>query len=282
MATTEDIELINTLMANNPNDGRCAISVKFCKATNWVQPNGNLKDMVCRGYMLALERARHIKLPAKKSNPINPLVRRKRPVLISADKTPVNTKLKKIIPLKFLQVRRSSKEKLFNSLIDQYHYLGYTQPVGEHLKYMVYAGKSPVACLAYSSAPRHIGPRDRFIGWDQKTRKKNIGLICYNMRFLILPWVRVPYLASHILARTAKIISGDWQKTYNHPVYYIETFVDRHLFAGTCYKAANWIYLGDTKGLGKDSQTKIPNRPIKAIYGYPLVKNFRKLLGAVS
>lgn len=281
-ATTEDVELINALMAGNPGDSRRKLSVKFCKEVGWVQPNGSLKDMVARSYMLALHRAGHITLPAKKSNPANPLAGRKKPPKVEVDKTPVNTKLKKIMPIEFLQVRRSSREKLFNSLICRYHYLGYTQPVGEHLKYIVYVKDRPVACLAYSSAPRHIGPRDAFIGWDQKIRKKNIGLICYNMRFLILPWVVVSCLASHILARAAKIISDDWQKMYSHPVYYIETFVDRHLFAGTCYKAANWIYLGDTRGLGKDSQTKIPDRSIKAIYGYPLVKNFRKLLGAVS
>jgi len=282
MATTEDVELINTLMADNPDDSRWALSFKFCKATNWTQPNGNPKDMVARGYMLTLHRAGHITLPPKRSNPANHLARRKKPAMVSIDKIPVSTKLKKIMPIEFFQVRRSSREKLFNSLISQYHYLGYTQPVGEHLKYMVYAGGRPVACLAYSSAPRHIGPRDAFIGWNQEIRKKNISLICYNMRFLILPWVKVPYLASHILARAAKIIPGDWNKIYNHPVYYIETFVDTEKFAGTCYKAANWIYLGDTKGLGKNSQTKIPDRSIKAIYGYPLVKNFRKLLGAVS
>ena len=282
IATTEDVELINNLMAANPNDSRFKLSFKFCKETNWVQPNGNPKDMVARGYMLALHRAGHITLPPKRSNPANPLAKRKKPPEVQTDKTPVNTKLKKIMPIEFLQVRRSEREKLFNSLISRYHYLGYTQPVGEHLKYIVYAGERPLACLAYSSAPRHIGPRDAFIGWDQKIRKKNISLICYNMRFLILPWVKVPYLASHILARAARILPGEWDKIYNHPVYYIETFVDTDKFAGTCYKAANWIYLGDTKGLGKDSQTKIPNRPIKAIYGYPLVKNFRKLLGAVS
>jgi len=282
IATTEDVELINALMADSPGDSRFKLSIKFCKEVGWVQPNGRPKDMVARGYMLALHRAGHITLPPKRMNPANPLARRKKPPIIDVDKTPVNTKLKKIMPIEFLQVRRSSKEKLFNSLISRYHYLGYTQPVGEHLKYIIYAGDRPLACLAYSSAPRLIGPRDAFIGWDQKTRKKNISLICYNIRFLILPWVKVPYLASHILARAAKILPGEWNKIYNHPVYYIETFVDTDKFAGTCYRAAGWIYLGDTKGLGKNSQTKIPNRSIKAIYGYPLVKNFRKLLGAVS
>ena len=278
VATTNDIELINRLIAEYPGDSRRALSVKFCKVTNWVQANGALRDMVCRGYMLALYRAGYISLPEKKYNTHNPLAKPKKPAKIAIDKTPINTNLKAIIPLEFIQVRRSSQEKLFNSLIEHYHYLGYTQPVGEHLKYMVFAGQIPVACLAFSSAARHIGPRDAFIGWDSQKRKRNIQLICYNTRFLILPWVRVPYLASHILARAAKIISCDWQKTYNHPVYYIETFIDRQLFKGTCYKAANFTYIGDTKGLGKDSKTKIPNRPVKAVYGYPLTKDFRKVL----
>jgi len=278
IATAGDIELINRLMAESPDDSRCALSVKFCKATNWVQANGNLRDMVARGFMLELFRAGYINLPQKKKNPPNPLAKRKKPEIVNIDKTPLAANLKSILPLEFIQVRRSPQEKLFNSLIDNYHYLGYTQPVGEHLKYIVYAGKRPLACIAFSSAARHIGPRDAFIGWDGQTRKNNIHLICYNTRFLILPWVRVSYLASHILARAAKIISGDWQKTYNHPVYYIETFVDGGLFAGTCYKAANFSYIGDTKGLGKDSKTKIPNRSIKAIYGYPLTKDFRKVL----
>ena len=278
VATTEDVELIERLMAESPDDSRRSLSVKFCKATNWVQPNGYLSDMVCRGYMLELERAGYISLPPKKTNPPNPLAKRKNPAIISVDKTPLAAKLKEITPLKFFQVRRSRRERLFNSLISQYHYLGYTQPVGEHLKYMVFAGKKPVACLAFSSAARHIGPRDKFIGWDAKNRRQNIHLICYNMRFLILPWVRVPYLASHILARAAKTIPNDWQKIYNHPVCYIETFVDRERFSGTCYRAANWIYIGDTKGLGKDSRTKKPNRSIKAVFGYPLTKDFRKVL----
>ena len=279
VATTEDIELINTLMAACPDDSRFKLSFKFCKEVGWVQPNGRLKDMVARGYMLALHRAGHITLPPKRTDPVNPLAKRGKPPIVKTDTTPLDCRLKNIAPLKFVQVRRSEGDKLFNSLIEQHHYLGYTQPVGEHLKYIVYDGDRPLACIAYSSAPRHIGPRDRFIGWDQKTRGKNISLICYNTRFLILPWVRVPYLASHILARASKILPGEWDKIYNHPVHYIETFVDTEKFAGTCYKAANWIYLGDTKGLGKNSQTKIPDRSIKAIYGYPLVKNFRRLLG---
>jgi hypothetical protein len=277
-ATTEDIELINRIKLQCPDESRRSLSVKFCKATGWAQPNGNLCDMVARGYMLTLERAGYIDLPPKKKNPPNPLALRKKPDLIDTNEAAINAKLKDTLPLKFIQVRRSKLEKLFNSLIEQYHYLGYTQPVGEHLKYIIYSANRVVACIAFSSAARHIGPRDAFIGWDAKTRRQNIGLICYNIRFLILPWVRVPYLASHILSKIAKIISNDWNKLYNHPVYYIETFVDKERFLGTCYKAANWQYLGDTKGLGKDSKDKTPNRSVKAIYGYPLTKNFRRFL----
>jgi hypothetical protein len=282
VATTEDIKIIEGLMRDNPGDSRFALSFKFCSKTGWVQPNGTPKDMVARGYMLALARAGYITLPPKRTDPANPLAKRARPPLVEVDTEPIECRLGDAGPLKFIQVRRSRKEALFNSLIEEHHYLGYTQPVGEHLKYMVYAGDRPLACLAFSSAPRHIGPRDAFIGWDAGTRKKNISLICYNIRFLILPWVRVRYLASHILSEAAKIISSDWQDMYSHPVYYIETFVDRSRFSGTCYKAAGWIYLGDTKGLGKDSRDKIPNRTVKAIYGYPLSKDFRKLLKAVS
>jgi len=278
VATTEDIDLINSLVAENPNDSRYCLSVKFCKMTGWLQSNGTPKDMVARGYMLALHRAGYINLPPKRKNPSNPFVLRKKPCAVDIDRTEVKTNLKKLLPLDFVQVRRTSSEKLFNSLIESHHYLGYVQPVGEHLKYIVYAGARPVACLAFSSAARHIGPRDAFVGWDKATRKKNIHLICYNQRFLILPWINVKYLASHILSAIVKIISADWKRLYNHSVYYIETFVDSARFSGTCYRAAGWAYLGDTKGLGKDSKDKIPNRSIKAIYGYPLSKDFRKIL----
>jgi hypothetical protein len=275
-ATALDVAFINNLIKDNPHDSRRALSVKLCKAWNWTQPNGALKDMVCRGYMLALHRAGYIQLPAKKRTPNNPLVNRKTPERIRIDKTPLSTSLKQVLPLRFCQVRRNGKEQLFNSLMDEYHYLGYCQPVGEHIKYMVFAGERPVACLAFSSAPRHIGCRDRFIGWNADIRRRNLSLMAYNTRFLILPWTEIKYLASHILSQIAKILPKDWLSLYRHPVYYLETFVDTEQgFKGTCYKAANWIYLGKTTGRGKNDQTRKPNRSIKDVYGYPLVKDFR-------
>ena len=276
--TVEDAIFIQKLIDQNPNDSRRRLSIKLCQAWDWTQANGALRDMVCRGLMLALHRAGHIKLPAKKRNPNNPFKKRKVPTKINIDQNRIEEKLAALKPLVFKQVRRTDAEKRFNSLLDQFHYLGYSHPVGEQLKYIVYAQNQPIACLSWSSAVRHIGVRDRFIGWSVTLRKHNLHLMAYNSRFLILPWVRVPHLASHILGRMSRILAKDWQAFYNHPIYYLETFVDKQRFAGACYKAANWIYLGDTTGRGKDDKTHRPNRSIKAVLGYALDKNFKTYL----
>lgn len=278
IATYEDIEFIKRLIDRNPADSRRKLSKKLCEAWNWVQPNGALRDMVCRGFMLQLHRAGYIKLPPIRVQPNNPLVNRKRPLKVDVDQTPICTKLSKIQPLKIQQVRRTSYEKLFNSLIDRHHYLGYCHPVGEHLKYIVFTEGRPVACLSWSSAPRHIGCRDKFIGWSADIRKKNLQLIAYNSRFIILPWVQLRNLASHVLGKVAKVVSADWERVYSHPIYFLETFIDTEKFAGTCYKAANWIYLGNTTGRGKNDQTHKVNRSIKAVWGYPLSVDFREVL----
>jgi len=278
VATSQDVEFINSLIAENPDDSRRSISKKLCKAWNWLQPNGALRDMVCRGFLLRLESAGYIKLPPKKCTPNNPLANRKKPPEVEIDQTSIYTTLSKTQPLEIRQVRCTSFEKLFNSVIAHYHYLGYCHPVGEHLKYIVFTEGRPIACLAWSSAPRHIGCRDKFIGWSADIRKKNLHLIAYNSRFLIFPWVRVSCLASHLLGRMAKVVPADWQRIYNHPVYFVETFVDTQRFKGTCYKAANWIYLGNTTGRGKNDQTHKVNRSIKAVWGYPLSIDFREVL----
>ena len=278
VATTEDVAFIKMLIEEDPSMSRRALSQKLCRAWNWTQANGQLRDMVCRGFLLQLDRAGYIKLPARKAFSHNSLIHRKKPPKIEIDQTPICASLSQIQPLQFMQVRRTHKEKLFNSLIEHYHYLGYTQPVGEHLKHFVFLGQRPIACFAFCSAPRHIGCRDTFIGWSPDTRKKNLHLMAYNTRFLILPWVHIKCLASHLLSSMARILPRDWQLIYNHPVYFLETFVDTERFQGTCYRAANWIYLGVTTGRGKNDQTKKPNRSIKAVWGYPLRRNFRKLL----
>ncbi len=280
--TQEDVIFIRGLIAQNPRDSRWRLSQKLCQAWNWRQANGTLRDMVCRGLMLRLYRAGYIELPIRKQTPLNPLLHREKPAPVVIDPQPIEGPLASILPLEIYQVRRSPLEKLCNSLIEQYHYLGYCQPVGEHLKYLVFAGQRPVACMIYSSAPRHIGCRDRFIGWPVKIRRPNLHLIAYQSRFLILPWIRVPHLASHLLGRMAKELSTDWQRLYRHPVHFQETFVDLDRFKGTCYKAANWLYLGKTTGRGKNDHTYKPNRSIKAVWGYPLCRDFKKYLCEVK
>ncbi len=277
--TDGDIDFIRELIATRPEAGRCALSRRLCEAWNWRQPNGALCDQICRGLLLSLERAGAIQLPAIRFRPArNPLAERRPPEPVVADNRPVRGPLSLLLPLDIQPVRRSVEEPLFNSLLEQYHYLRYQQPVGEHLKYLVKGQGQVIACVAWSSAPRHLGARDRFIGWDQQTRRRNIRLIAYNPRYLILPWVRVPHLASHILGQMAKLVPRDWERVYAHPIYLLETFVDRERFGGTCYRAANWQVVGETTGRGKDAVSWKPNRSIKQILALPLHRRFRQLL----
>ena len=292
----EDILYIRSLIERYPNESRRKLSTRLCEAWQWRQANGALRDMVCRSMLLMLERAGQIVLPPVSYVRHNPLSRRTRPELVLIDTTPIEGALRNLQPLEFEPARRTSQEPLFNSLMEQHHYLGYEQPVGEHLKYLVWAqGRGPrgqtfvrgvesrpIACLAWSSAPRHLASRDRYIGWDAAARRRHIRFIAYNTRFLILPWVRVEHLASHILGRMAAQISDDWQRMYGHPIYFLETFVDPERFRGTCYRAANWVLLGRTTGRGKQSNSYVPNRSIKEVLGYPLTKRFRELLGEMA
>jgi hypothetical protein len=282
IVTQADVALIRDLIASQPGSSRRDLSKKLCEAWNWRQPNGALRDMVCRGLMLALDRAGHIELPQVRYRPPNPFLVRARPDTVAIDETPIVGSLGNLPSLDVRQVRRTPDEKLFDGLLESHHYLAYTQPVGEHLKFLVLSGDRPVACFAWSSAPRHIRPRDEFIGWNQVDRRRNLRLLAYNTRFLILPWVRVPHLASHLLGRMTRTLSAEWLKVYGHPVHYAETFVDLELFRGTCYHAANWLRLGITTGRGKADFTHAANRSKKEVLGLPLCHNFRKRLMAAA
>jgi hypothetical protein len=276
--TSEDVAYIQHLIDDNPGDSRRALSVKLCNAWNWVQSNGQTRDMVCRGLMLTLHRSNHIVLPPVRVVRANPMVQRGRPKPVEVDRTLVQCRLAELGPLTFLQVRRRPEEPLFDGLIEMHHYLGYSRPVGEHLKFIVYADDRPVACFAWSSAPRHLGPRDRYIGWSPEQRRRNIRFVAYNTRFLIPPWVEVPHLASHLLGRMARMLPKEWEKMYGHPVHFAETFVDPARNRGTCYYAANWVCMGQTTGRGKNDQTNKVNRSIKDVLGLPLNRRFRRLL----
>ena len=252
----EELIFIRNFIAAHPASSRRDLSKRLCEAWNWVQPNGALRDMVRRSMMLMLHRAGLIELPPVRQAPRQSSGARAKPSPVQADESPLQVSLAQLGELTARQVRRTSEEALFNSLMQQHHYLGYTQPVGEHLKYLVFAQGNPVACLA------------------------NINLLAYNTRFLILPWVKVPHLASHILGRMGREICTDWNALYGHPIVFLETFIDPQRFKGTCYRAANWLVLGETTGRGKNDQTHKANRPIKQVLGYALVKDFRARLSA--
>jgi hypothetical protein len=273
----EDVIFIRELIAENPQASRRALSLALCEAWNWKQENGAPRDAVCRGLLLALARCGQITLPPPQWRSRRPYARLT-PARVEISTAPLEVSLADLGSVAIVQVRRTPEEALVNSLIAEHHYLGYTTPVGEHLKYLVTAAGRPLGCFVWSSAPRHLGPRDRYIGWSPARRRANIRLIAYQTRFLILPWVRVPHLASHLLGRMSRQLSADWQRVYAHPIYFTETFVDSERNRGTCYHAANWQLLGVTTGRGKADQTRRANRSLKLVFGYPLARDFRRRL----
>jgi hypothetical protein len=273
-----EVEEVREIIARNPGASRFFLSREVCRYWNWTQPNGVLKDMICRGLMPELERTGLIVLPGRKRE--LPWLSRKRapPPKPQVDDSVVAGPLSRL-SLEFSMVRRSPQQQLYQGLVHHYHYLGYTQPVGEHLEYIVFWEGRPVACLGWSSAPRHIGARDRYLGWKREQRLANLQKIAVNTRFLVLPFVHVPHLASHLLGRTARRLSSDWERLYHHPVVWLETFIDpARGFQGTCYKAANWRCLGLTTGRGKNDHSGKPNRSLKYVFGYPLRRDFREAL----
>ncbi|MGQ9693737.1 MAG: Druantia anti-phage system protein DruA [Thermodesulfobacteriota bacterium] len=277
--TLREIDEIREVIAAHGDKSRWFISREIWRKWNWVQLNGVLKDMICRGLLLRLNTQGLIELPPPRKSSPYLLSENRKPARVEVDQVPIVSKLFDLEPIELLQIRRTHFEKLYRGLVEQYHYLGYRCPVGEHLEYIAFSQGRPLACLGWSSAPRHIGCRDRYLGWTKEQRLKNLSRIVINTRFLILPWVRVSHLASHLLGLSARRIFQDWEKRYHHEVVWLETFVDPERgFEGTCYKGANWIYLGQTTGRGKDDRTNKVNRSLKLVFGYPLKKEFRQVL----
>jgi hypothetical protein len=278
--SNQEIAFIRRLIEDHPELSRWKLSRELCRLWQWKQANGALRDVVCRGLLLWLHRAGYIELPPVKRVVRNRIAEHARPDRVWIEERRVEGSLSELLPLEFVEVRRMPEEGLFNSLLEQHHYLGYQRPVGEHLKYLVKVRGQVIACLVWSSAPRHLKLRDLFLGWSEQARERNVHLLAYNPRFLILPWVRVPHLASHILGRMAKIVPRDWQSLYAHPIYWLETFVDTSRFTGTCYRAANWQEIGVTQGRGHRAPTFEQTRPVKKMLGLPLHRKFREILSA--
>jgi len=272
-----DIKEIQDTVHEHWTKGRKEISRVLCRQWDWLQPNGRLKDMACREILLTLKRKALITLPPPLKN-ANNHKRNKTINQIDINQTPLKGDISFLPPVELKMVRGTDSEPLYNSLVHYHHYLGYRQIVGNHLKYIAYIGDRPVACLGWGSAAWSVKSRDAFVGWNKKTKENNLHFVANNTRFLILPWVSVKCLASKILALNAKRISDDWIGLYNQPLYLLETFVEQNRFKGTCYKAANWIGVGQTKGIAKSGHDHLVHGNIKDVLVYPLGKGFRKKL----
>lgn len=271
-----DIDLVRHLIESNPSWNRTRVSRELCSLWDWYDPTGRMKDMACRSFLLKLERKGFITLPPRKiSRPRGSRTVEVPPILHSTD--PITSSLKNLQPVR-VELVDAGNLSLFKCLISRYHYLSFHQ-VGKNMKYMVFDREErPLACLMFGSAAWKCATRDEFIGWDAGTREANVNMITNNTRFLILPWVEVPHLASHVLGKVARRISGDWQEKYGHHIHLLETFVERDRFRGTCYRAANWTCVGKTKGRSRQDRYTSMKVPVKDVYVYPLSKRFRRAL----
>jgi len=271
--TENHVQAVRQLIADNPSWSRRRLSMELCRLWNWYSPVGQMKDMACRDLLLKLERQGQIVLP-RKSAGAKQGGNRTSITQVPHSTTVITGKLKDLLPLRVEVVEsRHPSWQLFKYLLFRYHYLGFSGTVGENMKYLVYDRLSrPLACLLFGSAAWSCKARDDFIGWDKKTRINHLPYITNNTRFLVLPWVRVPHLASHVLGLISRRILGDWQEKYGHGLLWLETFVEIDRFLGTCYKAANWRYVGLTKGRSRNDRCHNLKVPVKAVYLYPLAK----------
>ncbi len=273
--TPKELEQIRSLVKHNPKFNRTRLSEEVCRMFQWFKPDGKLKDMSCRVAMLRMDKDGLIRLP--------PSTRTKRPVKkivftpVTDPQRPVLCPVNQLSQL-HLQMVTKTTSALWNEYIERYHYLGHSPLPGAQLRYFITAGEQVVALTGFGAAAWQTAPRDQFIGWSHDQRKKNLHLIVNNARFLILPWIQSKNLASKILSLTTRLLPNDWEKRYNIRPVLMESFVQKDRFAGTCYKAANWTNVGETKGRGKLGPAGKISVPIKDVWVYPLDKKFRFLL----
>ena len=277
----EDLAQIQAWLAEHPAWHRTRLSRELCALWGWRNEAGRLKDLACRSLLLKLQARGWLGLPPRQRASVNGR-RNRRAVELPHEATPLHAELAAWCPLSIAAIGSGSWELgLFQFFLRRHHYLGHRNGVGENLKYLVRERHGrPVACLLFGSAAWHSQPRDAFIGWSGQARQGHLRLLTNNIRFLILPWVRVPHLASHILRLISGRLSRDWQDKYGHPIHLLETFVERDRFAGAGYRAAGWIAVGATTGRGRNAPGRTPQGPVKEVYLQPLRADFRRRLGA--
>lgn len=274
-----DTALIGELLADNPGWGRTRLSVELCERWDWRNPNGQLRDMACRNLLLRLEKRGHIVLPPRQRKSTNGY-RNRSAQWVCHRSEPIEESLAALLPLHLACPGPGcEQDKLFRYLLSTHHYLGYTNTAGENMKYLVHSRDGRVlACVLFAAAAWKSASRDAYIGWSAPVRERNLRHVTNNARFLVLPWVKVAHLASHLLSRIARRINADWMDKYGHRLYCLETFVDRSRYRGTCYRAANWRWVGQSTGRGRNDRHHRLSVPAKDIYLYPLVGDFQRRL----
>ena len=277
----EDIGLVRHWLATEPAWNRTRLSRELCQRWGWRNGAGRLKDMACRTLLLKLELRGQIRLPARQG--ISPNARRNdQPLDLPCDRTPIEGSLSDLQPVKIEALGEGhSDQRAWRFLLQRHHYLGLRNSVGENLKYLARDRRGrPLACLLFGAAAWKAKARDEWIGWDAAQRRHGLPRLANNARFLVLPWVRVPHLASHLLGGVVRRIDADWRVKYGHGIELLETFVDRERFRGTCYRAAGWFPVGATTGRSRNDRDQTLAVPIKDIYLRPLHADFRRRLCA--
>jgi len=275
--TSKEIDRIRQLITSDRKLNRAQLSRIVCDEFNWLRPDGRSKEMSCRVAMLRMERDGLITLPPPQKGNGNGKTR-PRLTSVSEPQEAISTPAGALGKLLFRPVNTTDDSKLWNELIERYHYLGYKPLPGAQIRYLVFGKSHLLAALGFGAAAWTVAPRDRLIGWTTQQRQSNLHLVVNNARFLILPWVTSHNLASRILAGIARQLPHDWQERYSYKPVLFETFVEQKRFRGTCYRAANWIHVGQTQGRGKLDRQYRYLLPVKDIFLYPLDKHFRQTL----
>lgn len=272
----QDLAVIRSLLSNPSCTGRSQLSRQLCHAWNWIQPDGALKEAACRALLLQLELRGLLVLPPRKSGGVGRRSSSRVSLRLPLPLAPELRALQTIPEGSLLRLAGASDISLYKNLLNTHHYLGYRSEVGHNMRYLAQVGEHPLACLGWAAAAQKVACRDRFIGWSAEQRLKRLHLVANNTRFLVIP--RVPHLASHLLAANTRRLSADWQARHGYAPVLLETFVDTTRFKGTCYKAANWIFAGLTQGRGKYDRHTLRPETVKAVWLYPLRKDFRQVL----
>lgn len=279
--SAQDLVLIRGLIEQDGNRGRTYISKRLCEIWDWRQPNGRFREIACRDLLRKLQAKSLIELPSMLRPARRPGYRNRVRTPDLPDRIALTQELSELgEQIEVSLIRSREQFQLFKDFIGTCHYLGYQQPTGAQLKYLAHYQNQPIACLSFGPAAYKVAARDQFIGWSPAVRQERLPWVVNNDRFLILPWVKAPNLASFLLSRCVRRLRTDWQRIYNHDVALVETFVEAARFKGSCYAAANWICVGQSRGRGRNDRFKQQALPIKTLWLHPLRKDFRNILCA--